>query len=251
MYCKNNIFFIVFKFIFVIICGFGLSMHIIDRQWADFNYYTVLSNAFCFVYFLVSLIVNLQRLYHRQHTFTWRPRLEGAVLFTITVTLLIYNFMLKPPHPTPAINPDFFSPLNIIQHYIVPFAVIFDWLVFVPKRRWRRADPISWVLIPFAYFIYILIRAPFAGDIAGTESPYPYAFIDIQLLGIRRVLLNVLWLAPAMILLAYAYFFLDIALYRLGRWFRQNFHPHRSRQDNSPLHDSQTHSSLPNSNKPA
>ena len=208
---------VFFKAMFVAVCGYGLSLHIVGGHWADFNYYTVLSNAFCFVYFLISLVINLKRLAQRQHTYSWRPRLEGAVLFTITVTLLIYNFMLRPPHPSRALNPDFFSPLNIIQHYIVPFAVIFDWLLFAPKRHWRKTDPLSWILIPFAYFIYILIRAPFAGDIAGTSSPYPYAFIDIQMIGIKKVMINVLWLTPAMILLAYAYYFLDWVIYRAGK----------------------------------
>lgn len=221
MYCKNNLLFIICKALFVLLCGYGLALHIAACRWSDFNYYTVLSNALCFLYFLVSLVLNLRRLAHRQHTVTWRPRLEGAVLFAITVTLLVYHFMLRPPHPTRALNPDYFSTLNIVQHYAVPFAVIFDWLLFAPKRRWRRTDPLSWVLIPFAYFIYILIRAPFAGDIAGTGSPYPYAFIDIQMLGIRRVLLNVLLLTPAMILLAYLYYFLDRALFRLGGVLRR------------------------------
>lgn len=217
MYIKSNWFFIFYKTLIVLASGFGLSIHMINGAWSDFNYYTVLSNAVCFIYFLLSLAVNIRRLAQRRHVDTWRPRLEGAVVFTITVTFIIYNFVLRPEAFKMGGGGNFYSALNMTQHYIVPWLVILDWLLFCPKGRWRRYDPASWLLIPLVYFVYILIRAPFAGNIGGTSSPYPYSFIDIQAHGVGTVAVNVLWAALGMLALGYLMYFIDRGLWKLGR----------------------------------
>src|SRR5699024_6786374 len=170
MYIKSNWFFIVYKTLLVVLAAYGLHFHMTAGKWGDFNYYTVLSNAACFLYFLVSLVYNARRLARHRHTATWKPRLEGAVVFCIMVTFLIYNFILRPEAFRMGNGGSFYSVLNMVQHYIVPLMVLLDWLLFCPKGRWRRYDPASWLLIPLVYFIYILIRAPFAGDIGGTSS---------------------------------------------------------------------------------
>ncbi len=179
MYVKSNWFFILYKTLLVIAAAYGLHFHMAAGKWGDFNYYTVLSNAVCFLF---PCVAGVQRPAAGPgcHTVTWRPRAEGAVVFCITVTFLIYHFILRPEAFRMGNGGSFYSVLNMVQHYIVPLMALLDWLLFCPKGRWRRYDPASWLLIPLAYFIYILIRAPFAGNIGGTSSPYPYSFIDIQ-----------------------------------------------------------------------
>lgn len=95
MYVKSNWFFILYKALLVIAAAYGLHFHMAAGKWGDFNYYTVLSNAVCFFYFLASLVFNVRRLVRGCHTVTWRPRAEGAVVFCITVTFLIYHFILQ------------------------------------------------------------------------------------------------------------------------------------------------------------
>lgn len=221
MYIKSNWFFTVYKALIVLAAGYGLSLHIFQGKWSDFNYYTVLSNAACFIYFLISLAINVRRLAQGRHVSTWKPRLEGAVVFMITVTFLIYNFVLRPEAFKMGGGANFYSVLNMVQHYIVPWLVIFDWLLFCPKGRWRRYDPAAWLLIPLLYFVYILIRAPFAGDIGGTSSPYPYDFIDIQAHGVATVAVNALWAALGMLALAYLMYFIDRGLRRLGKYVQE------------------------------
>lgn len=222
MYIKSNWFFIFYKALIVLAAGYGLYIHVSQGKWGDFNYYTVLSNLACFLYFLISLAINIGRLVRKRHVDTWKPRLEGAVVFMITVTFLIYNFVLRPESFKMGGGANFYSALNMMQHYIVPWLAIFDWLLFCPKGRWRRYDPAAWLLIPLVYFIYILIRAPFAGDIAGTSSPYPYGFIDIQAHGVAAVAANALWAALGMLVLAYLLYFIDRGLWSLGKRLQSN-----------------------------
>ncbi len=216
MYVKNNWAFVVYKFVLLAVCGYGIACHM-NGDWASFNYYTVLSNTACFVYFLTSLVVNIRRMAAGESVETWRPRVEGAVVFCITVTFLIYHFVLRPEAFRMGNDGNFYSALNMAQHYIVPIMTIGDWLLFCPKGKWRKGDPASWLLIPLFYFVYILIRAPFAGNIGGTSSPYPYAFIDIQANGVGVVARNALLAAVGMLALAYILYAVDMLLARAGR----------------------------------
>lgn len=214
---KKDWFFIIYKALLVIAAAYGLQFHMAAGRLGDFNYYTVLSNAVCFLYFLIVLIVNIRRLSRGLPTEAWRPRLEGAVVFCITVTFLVYHFVLRPEAFRMGNGGSFYSVLNMVQHYLVPLMALLDWLLFCPKGRWHRSDPLSWLLIPFAYFIYILIRAPFAGNIGGTSSPYPYSFIDVEAYGVGIVARNALLAALGMFVLAYLLYFIDRGLARLGQ----------------------------------
>ncbi len=207
MNIRNNWFFMLWKAALVAACIFGLAHHVGPGRWSDFNYYTILSNTVCLLYFGASLAVNLPGTLRGREAAAWHPRLEGAVVFGITVTLLIYHFVLRPGDI--AAGKAFYTPLNMTQHYVVPIMSILDWLLLCPKGRWRPGDPLLCLLLPLAYFVYILLRAPFAGNIGDTGSPYPYGFIDVQALGVGRVALNALLCAAGMLSLAYVYYLLD------------------------------------------
>lgn len=217
MYIRNNWFFMLWKAVLLIACGWGLSFHMAAGRWGDFNYYTVLSNTVCLLYFLTAFVLNARRLARGRRTVTWRPKTEGAVTFCITVTFLIYHFVLRPEAFRMGNGGDFYSVLNMLQHYVVPLMTIGDWLLFCPKGRLRRSAPFAWLLMPLAYFLYILIRAPFAGNIAGTESPYPYGFIDIQLYGLAVVASNAALALVGMLALAYLLYGADRGMARIAR----------------------------------
>ncbi len=69
------------------------------------NYYTVLSNIACLVFFSVLLCRRAM------------PRAEGAVVFCIAITGIIYATMLAPAAMS---DGSFFSFRNMALHYIAP-----------------------------------------------------------------------------------------------------------------------------------
>lgn len=218
MYINNNWIFLGFKLLCLIVSGWGLSYYVLQGNWASFNYYTVLSNLVCFLYFLGASIHSIRLLAAGMDVSPWHLRLEGAVVFCITVTFLIYHFMLRPESFTMGgDNSGFWNTRNMIVHYAVPLLTLLDWLLFCPKGVWRKWDPLKWLIIPLAYFAYILARAPLAGNIGGTSSPYPYFFINVDKLGWGGVFANAAWIALAMAVLAYAIYFIDRGIARLGR----------------------------------
>lgn len=217
MYLRKNWLFMTMKALLALLGAYAVGCHMTADRWSDFNYYTVLSNTACLVYFAASLAVNAMRMYEGKHTRTWKPRIEGAVVFCITVTMIVYHAVLRPEAFRMGDGASFYSPLNIVQHYAVPLLALLDWLLLSPKGRWHRHDPAAWMLIPLLYFVYILIRAPFAGDIGASGSPYPYGFIDVQALGVGVAARNALLAAAGMLALAYLLYFVDRMLALAGR----------------------------------
>lgn len=66
--------------------------------------------------------------------------------------------------------------------------VLAYWLLCSPgKRMLRVADALLWTLVPLSYLGCILLSAPLRGNIQNTDSPYPYPFLDVRRLGVRRV----------------------------------------------------------------
>lgn len=161
------------------------------------NYYTVLSNIACLVFFVAMLVRRDKSM----------ARGEGAIVFCIAVTGIIYATLLA---PADIADGHFFSFKNMALHYVGPAMVILDWLLFSPKGRIRPTDPLLWLFIPLGYFAYILVRSCFAGNIGPTASRFPYPFIDPAVQGgWLPMLQGVALIAVGMAALGYLIYLVD------------------------------------------
>ena len=50
---------------------------------------------------------------------------------------------------------------NIIVHYIIPYSVLLDYLIFDKKGYFKKLGPFTWVIVPLLYFAYALITGYF------------------------------------------------------------------------------------------
>lgn len=82
---------------------------------------------------------------------------------------------------------------NTVLHYILPIAVLVDFLIDRPKRKLSFRKSLAWLLFPLAYLLYSLIR----GHITGW---YPYPFLNPNLDGYQAVTFT----AAGLLLLALA-----------------------------------------------
>lgn len=73
---------------------------------------------------------------------------------------------------------------NTVLHYIIPAAVLVDFLIDRPKRRISLKAGLVWLLFPALYMVYSFIR----GAIDGW---YPYPFLDPDINGIGAVVATV------------------------------------------------------------
>ncbi len=133
-------------------------------QAADFfSYFTVEANTLA----VISLMVSAFAL-----ATGWRSRrldrFRGAVTLYMTTTIVIFIVLLSgyPASELTAVPWD-----NTVLHYIMPIAVIVDWLIGDRIEPIRYRSALIWLSFPLAYLGYSLIRGPIA-------HWYPYPFMD-------------------------------------------------------------------------
>ena len=140
-----------------------------------FSFYTILTNilvAFCFTILLV-------KPNSRSGIFFSQPGVLTATTIYITVVGLLYNLILR----------QIWSPVGFqrladeLLHVVIPLLFILYWYLFAPKGglRWKNAFP--WLIYPFVYAVFVLFRGALSGF-------YPYPFVDANILGFEKVLLN-------------------------------------------------------------
>ena len=191
--------------IFAVINGFFTTNLKFDIE--TIYYFTYQSNILVIIYFFLDIINIIKK------NETFYPRLKGAVTMSITVTFLIYHFLLS---PTAEKYEGLEYIRNIILHYIVPIMTILDYIIFDKKGIYKIIDPLLWLLIPFLYFAFILIRARL-GEPFFFFFYYPYFFVDIDKYGLKIVLRNVFFITIFFTILGYIEYFIDRLLKRLSK----------------------------------
>lgn len=226
MYIRNGRFKQLYRLVFLFLCEAGIILQyagMADK--GDLTmltcYYTILSNILCFIYFAVLVIAQRKK---------ENALIRGAVTMCIAVTGLVYHFMLNGFMGTAAgagVPVTALSVSNILVHYVVPILVILDYFLFVPKGQYKSLYPLAWLVLPYAYFAFSMVRAEvssrtFTGF--GGTSRYPYPFLDVDLYGWDKVLLIVLAVTVAFLALGYIVYVLD-------RLLGKNLSTSRKRRD--------------------
>jgi hypothetical protein len=149
------------------------------------RYFTTLSN----------LVVILYYIFHLNKR---NPRLKFLMTMSISLTGLVAHFMLK----------DLFkdAPTNqqlglFFLHYMTPICVWIDYFVFDKKGTFKKEYAISATSFPILYVVFAFIAAPWLS--------YPYPFLNVDLLGIKMVIINIIGLSIAYIVGGYLFYFLD------------------------------------------
>ncbi len=210
MYSKNLKASLIYKGLYVVMCAVALVLEFGLPKGHLYlyalNYYTVLSNLVCLAFF-ASALGPLIKALKSGRDLAWHPRTEGAVVFCIAITGIIYAGLLA---PAAVAEGDFFSFRNMALHYVGPAMVVLDWLLFCPKGRLRPTDPLLWLFIPLSYLCYILLRSTVAGNIGPSASRFPYPFIDPAVQGGWGAMLRGVGLiALGMAALGYLVFLID------------------------------------------
>ena len=181
------------------------------------SYYTNLSNIIVLIYQLCvlgSFLAPKSGFYFAVRS----PVLQYTIANTITMTFLVYHFILFPAikKKKEALTDaeksgGVITPNNLCVHYIVPLASLLFWLLFGSKELpfWCV---FAWLAVPAVYSLYILLRAALGINIYEKNTPYPYFFIDRNLIGTKRFIQNIaLSLA--------AFFVLGLITYGISRLY--------------------------------
>ncbi len=150
------------------------------------GWFTNLSNIFVFVYFIcIALKINVSSF------------ITLTVVLSITMTFLIYHFMLFPDQYNEykrGGNRWLFTFTNLAFHYFCPLMTIIYWIIYGNKSGLGYIDGIKWLIVPLVYVIYILIRAKLNIKIANDGEVYPYPFMNLRELGLKNFIINIIGL---------------------------------------------------------
>lgn len=191
----------------IVVCAcIGLTLHrdvYAHTPRRDFYmYYTNVSNLIVLLYFALLS----PWLYARAALRRFIPVAEFSVMMIILLTHLVFHNLLFPeirrtargmPHSreTAIMAAD-----NAFVHYLVPWLTALYWLLCAPQKdALTLPGALVWLAVPLLYLLCVFLRAR-RGNLAGTDSAYPYPFLDVQHLGAIRVAGTCLTLLAACVL---------------------------------------------------
>lgn len=146
MYIKNSTAGVVFRVVFLIVCGAGIVMSLI---YSGVGLYTVMSD--------FALISNALALVYFAYLIVARPDYErgflrGAVTIYMIITFVVYYLMNF------GIGADIAATIPLVKnilYFISPLMAFADYLIFCRKGSFTAYSPIIWAVIPVAFNIAV------------------------------------------------------------------------------------------------
>lgn len=164
---SRDLFCWIYRLVFLLLSGWALYKtggETLLSFFLSLKQFSVLSGFLCFLAIAVILIFCILRFRHTGSSAPF-PRLKGAFTLFAAVTVIGYHFFIK--GGTPSETP------RLILLYISPVMMIFDWILFDSKGKFRPYDPLWWASLPALYCIVFLVHKSFFTMYPGflTHSP--------------------------------------------------------------------------------
>lgn len=148
MYIRNNTLAIIFRAVFLIVCGAGLVMKFLytgfslDKVMSDF---ALISNVLALIYFAYLVIARPG--YER-------GMLRGAVTIYMLVTFVVYYFVHFGVTADPLAE---LSPAGYLLYFAAPLMAVLDYLLFCRKGWFTSYSPLIWAILPIVFNLAVFI----------------------------------------------------------------------------------------------
>jgi hypothetical protein len=199
----------LFKLIIFSLSTLGVYLTIKDAVYPTeaLSYFTTIINIFtalCYVFFIIELVLRKGR----------SPLLrffKQSLMVYLIITTVVYSFILIPFIVEEQISYQIFSGEDLLIHYVVPLAVLIDYVFFDEKGKLKSFYPLANVLNVVFYssylFFYVLLGGRFHfGD---SISIYPYFFLNIERVGLYPVVLICLSIVAVVIFVGWVIYMID------------------------------------------
>lgn len=209
MCIRNKMASLLFKAGLVLVSALGLLFSSdFLRNMSIFSYYTFLCAAVCLIFYIFViawLAVDIVKRGKRGAPLI-ANHFKGAVIVGLCANILLYLFVMQPSGGEGALA----IAGDVLIHFVVPLLALLDWALFDPKGRFYPSDPVVWLLIPYFYYAYVLVRAQIdALYFDGLRYSYPYAFINANSIGWTSVFVNVGVMSLIFLVMGYLLFTAD------------------------------------------
>lgn len=151
-----------------------------------FSYFTILTNLLVAICFTSLWVTNSKgfRFFSRSSTIT-------AVTVYILIVGLVYNLVLRSLWDPQGLQ----LLVDNLLHSLTPLLALIYWFVYVSTKEINWKQTATWMLYPFFYLIYVMVRGSFSNF-------YPYFFIDVSKLGYTKALTNAVYVTVAFFLIS-------------------------------------------------
>lgn len=149
-------------------------------------YFTIQSNLLCFLFFIVIIVLEITGKLKKNK---WYYIVKGMVTMAITITMFIYQVLLSSSDGVGAYTGHMIE-CNFV-HLYVPLLVILDYILFGEKGHLKKEYPFYWSFILVAYLAFNIVYVALGGTFEG-GTKYPYSYMNVDNLGLLRVLINCL-----------------------------------------------------------
>ena len=167
----------------------------------SFRMFTTLSNLTVAIFYFTYVVSEIKNPNSAINSIKFKY-FKFLITMSIMLTGLVAHFMLKGLFD----EMDYIVKASLVLlHYVVPIATFLDWLLFDIKGQTTKLMPLFSAIFPIVYVIVSLISAQY---ISG-EGKYPYPFLDVDTLGIKVVLINIVLLSIAYFVVGYLGVFID------------------------------------------
>lgn len=133
------------------------------RELNFFSFFTIESNIFAAVVFLVAALTFLGDRPTRTFDLIRGAAVAYMALVGVTYGILLSGYQVELQTTIPWVD--------TIVHKILPIVLVADWLIDPPKNRISFKQAMIWVTYPIVYLAYTLIRGP-------RVDWWPYPFLN-------------------------------------------------------------------------
>lgn len=148
-----------------------------------FSYFTILTNLLVALDFTVLAVRPRHRLANASAS--------TAIAVYILVVGAVYNIILRSLWAPQGLQ----KIVDELLHTVNPLYFLAYWIIFVPKHTLQWTNIFPWLIYPFIYCVYTLVKGLLMNF-------YPYPFINVQALGMEKVVLNCVILCGVFLLLS-------------------------------------------------
>lgn len=156
--------------------------------WRYLGYFTVIANLFA------AITLSLAALGR------FAPRREFAAVTAMILVGIVYSLLLRETWNPQGLQ----KPVDVALHDAMPLLMVLFWLLR-PRRRLAVRDVWVTVILPLGYAAYAMARGALDGW-------YPYAFLDVTVLGAAQAARNCLGMGAAFLAMALLLAWLDRVL---------------------------------------
>lgn len=177
-------------------------------RWSSWMYYTIQSNVLIILLFGYLVIASIKSIMveGKKGEIKSNAHFEMVCMIDIFLTFLVYWTMLAPQIG------NIWKYDNVIVHGITPLLCIFDYYLFIPRKRLTYKDVYLSLIFPLSY-VGATTVAGFLGyrysyDRSGKPVHFPYFFMDYDRIG-WRALYYILGLSIFIIIISYIVYRID------------------------------------------